>query len=358
MKSMLMRSYLLVCILLPGLFTSCHKDKVDEPPVQGLPVFSISGQLGNEPLSVSAGDDGFELAAFTEYRNGVKVYCGDLNGEQLAIHLKITDGNLDMLGSKFQNNIPSFLKYFQMTNNELLHIAVDQFPNSNYIDEINWFVDGVYSGTDDLHMNTPGVYNVCAQVTFEDGTNATVCNEMIVGYKISAFGAIRHYVDQQGQLKAWIETDTTAIESVTWYVDETPVCESEILLTQLSPEIHTISAEMKFTNGAFRKKTILADGSSNAHFLDDFSSLEFQTYPEFHDFQVILEIVKNGITYSSEITPNQLAEFKVLQVSYFGKNSAGVSVYKIDAHLACNLANSSGQLLPFQGNVSFGITGE
>jgi hypothetical protein len=349
----------IICVIGISIFlSSCHKEKIEEPIKPGVPVFMVSGQLANDTFYAAAGQNGYELTAYTDYMNGVTIHSGKMIGPNYEIYLKLMDGIIDIPGIKFQDHIPNEFDYFIPESEELLEISKEQFDSNGLIDHIDWYVDGVFSGSDDLQLDEPGVYNVCAFVEFNDGSNISSCNKMFVGFETTAKSALRHHIDEQGVMHSWVETYGIGVQSIKWFVDGQEKGNETVLTELLTEELHTITAEIMFTNGAIRSKSIIADGADLGRTLDDFSVYESAQSDIYSDFDLIFEIKKNGSLYSTQLASNQLSEFEILDMSYFGKNEAGMAVYKLTAYLNCKLKNALGDMISFTGDITFGITGE
>jgi hypothetical protein len=341
-----------------SMFVSCNKVEIDEPPVQGSPVFKVNATFGSEPLELEAGEGNCELESYVQNENGANVHCGKLSGTDYTVKLKIFDGALDLPNGKFQTLLPQILSFTPSNGNSFIHIDPSHFPNYEHIEQISWYVDGVFHGTDYLDISSPGKYSVCADVLFDNGSNSMVCNEFLVGFRPSSDAFVRHFVDQQLRLHAWIDAYEKNVEFVHWYVDGNLVSEEESIILQLNPALHKVMAEIHFTNGAVRKKTVLADGTLQGCFLDDLTIFETFYTGQYNDFTVQLEISFQGELYTTRLCPNESSSFDVSEWTYYGKDSAGKSVYKITADVDCILSNSSGDELPFSGNIIFGLPGE
>jgi hypothetical protein len=345
-------------LILTFVLFSCHKEKIDEPPIQGVPVFKVDGLFGNQAIHLSAGEDNYVLSSFLESSNGVEVHCGELSGGDFSVTLKISDGILDLPNGKFQDLLPGALVFTPSEMSDLFEIDLEDFPNHEHIEHILWYLDGAFFATDELTIEQPGKYELCADIFFENGENVVVCNEVFVGYKSSGEAYVHHFVDQQSKLHAWVESYEKNIAFVNWFMDGELVNSGESLIHPIDASLHKVMAEIHFTNGAVRKKTVLADGDLQGCFLNDFTIYESIYQGNKYDFNAQLEINHLGEKYSTLLSLNDSAEFTVNQCIYYAKNSAGKSVYKISAHLDCVLSNSSGVELPFVGDIVFGIPGE
>jgi len=339
-------------------FSSCEKVEVEEPPYQAPPVFSMDAQLGGADMDMSAGDDGCQLAVGSTLWNGVQCFKGTLGNDQNEVTLKILDGKLDFPNLHFQSELDGELSFLSMDSLSLAHISRDDFPNAESITQIKWFVDGVFKGINNLDILEPGMYNVCASVTFDDGITESVCNQMIIGYQKSAFATLKHYVDPQGFVHAWIDSGLNEVSSIKWSIDGIEVCYDPTLIRYVSSQIHRITADITFANGVRRVRNVLTDGSSDGRFFDDFTLYENLSKCSDKDFNVSLIVKHNGQVYSTETTNNQTSSFEITDIKYFGLDGTGNKVYTVRANVNCLVRNDLGDELPFEGTINFGILGE
>ena len=102
----MIRRYFHIAFVLCLLF-SCNKNQVEDPVVQGPPIFNVNATIDGEDLSVAAGNNGFVLTTSTEWKNGVRIFSGKLANNDLEIGLALFDGHLDIpnfsLNSSYRN---------------------------------------------------------------------------------------------------------------------------------------------------------------------------------------------------------------------------------------------------------------
>ncbi len=347
---------ILYSVFVFGLLMSCEKNKVEDPIVQGSPVFKVDAIINGESLSIAAGENGYTLSTFTEMKNGVSLFSGKLANNDIEIGLALFDGHLDMPILSLNALLGKELVFYSDEQEELLELSKYMFPNHNNIQEIKWYVDGVLEGINNLKINQSGKYLIRAEVTFGCGDQSMLCNEMIVGHSKSAVAQVKHHVDSKGHLTAWIDTDGNSIDHVEWKIDGENVAESNTLNYTVGPQSHILTALIFFQNGVTREKSALIDGQGQANFLDDFSVFENTSSTIDMDYSVILKFKRNGINYSSENVDNQQSSISINSITYFGKNTAGFPVYKINAQIDCLLGRAgTSEVVPFQGDMNFGI---
>ena len=339
------------------LLGACKKKEIEDPSPDSGPIFTATGTLGNETFLLEAGNDNVFMNTSINMSNGVKVYSGKLGNEEMEIEIGFHESNIDLEVPFSIQNFPTSLKFATLPSQTLAFLSKDLLPNSMFIEEVKWFINGVFSGVNDVEIIEPGKYNVCAEVKFNDGSEATLCNEMILGFAVNASCKIRHILQSNGNLKVWLDAYSTPVDHILWYVDDVLVGENENLETNIDDQNHLVSAEIFYTNGAHRKKSILVDGSLSGKLIDDFSVFENGSVSQVKwDNSVILKMKKDGLVYSSAGADNTMSSIQILNLSYYGKNSAGMDVYKCAASVNVNVREGqAGETLPLNFTTTFGF---
>jgi hypothetical protein len=345
-------------ILLITLFwvSSCEKEDIDEP-ILNEPVFKVQGNIGTEAFSIEAGEENFFMNTFSELINGVELFSGSLSNGDFEIKMGIYNGNIDIPSSIFSQDLPEEIGFSQISNQPLATLSKNLFPNGSLIQEIKWNINGVFAGLNTVQISSPGKYNVCADVSFSDGSSSSLCNELIVGYVKNATCELRHFLSSNGNFKAWLDNDNQMISSVKWILDGVYLTNNETVNVTINGQFHLLTAEICFQNGVKRIKSMIIDGSLNGKFIDDFSVFENNNVVPPRDYGLTISVKKNGKEYLSQITANQSSSMHVHSIDYFGKNKDGKDVYKIAATISCSLKEiSSGDLIPFNTSTIFGIS--
>lgn len=347
--------YLLLFTLL-GLVTGCHKEEIEDPLPDQQPIFTAQGTIGSESFSAKAGEEGFYMSTFSELVNGVDLFSGKLSNGDFELQMGIYDGNIDLPASSTIDNLPSSLQFAQLPTEPLATLSKNLLPNNSLIQEIKWYINGVFAGLNSVEITNPGKYTVCADVTFFDQSHGDLCNDMILGYTKNATCKVRHLLSQNGSLQTWIEEDLVPLSSVKWFMDGILVSEDLKLMTSVDSFNHKITAEVIFANGVKRTKSILIDGGLNGKFIDDFSVFEVGSNPLFWDFKALISLKKDGKQYSSNIASNQSSTVNIIDVTYYGINSSGKAVFKITAEISCLLKEiGTGTIVPFTCNTVFAL---
>lgn len=345
-----------ILILLVLWTSSCKKEEIEDPITSNSPIFKAEGSLGSENFFVEAGEDNFYMQTYSEVINGVDFFSGKLSNGAFEIEMGIYDGNLDFSSSNFSQDLPENIGFANLPSSPITTLSKEMLPNSLMIDQVKWYVNGVLAGTNTAKIMTPGIYNVCANMTFLDGSEGSLCNEMILGYMKHATCQLRHFLSSGGVFQGWIETSSETINSVKWFIDNVHVSDNIKLITSLDQQSHLITAEISFENGVKRKKSMLIDGSLSGKFIDDFSVFENETTTVNWDFDVSISVKKDGKEYVSATADNTSSTLHITDVKFYGTNSAGKSVIKISADVSCLLKESStGNIVPFTCSTVFGV---
>lgn len=349
-------------LMVLGLF-SCKEDQIQLPKSTD-PVFVTSGTIGGEAFQLVAGDDNAYMYTMTEEENNVQVFSGEISNGVFSIQLGIYDGLVDQPAHEPLVELANVNSLFAHNDGNTVFLtlskaALQSMPNSQYIDEIKWFVDGEFKGWNEVEIKEPGVYNVCGEITFSDGETATLCNELIAGYKRNANCKIQFIPQQQqpGQIMVSVAEETQAVDKVRWFLNNQFVAETGgTFQTQVPGSINELKCEVYFANGVVRTKRLLVNVPNQNHCANDFSIFEYLASPKFQDFHVRLLIEKDGISYSSEIVNNSNASIDISKFEYYGKNEQNKDVYKVSATINAEVKQVGGTaVLPVNFTTVFGI---
>jgi hypothetical protein len=344
--------------LLTVFLGSCKKEVIPPPPTgSNAPVFNATGTFGTETLDFHAGKSNVQMTTQIENHNGVNLYKGILGDGETEVELGIFDSNIDIEST----DLPDFtginhLSYAYKSNQPLLEIKKDSFPNNESILKIQWEVDGVMQPTlNNLSIQEPGRYQVCAHVTFTDNSVEDLCNEIIVGYKSNADFLLKFFLGQNLSFQSWIEPTNGTVQSINWFIDGVSMGASASLNQQLTYQKHLIEAEVRFTNGVKKRRRVLVDGELEGNTIFDFGCIGNPAPIEW-DFKSVVKVRKNGLEYSSINTNNGAHKIDVESVTYYGVNANGESVYLLKGNLDVNLkCTTSTTVLPLNMDVTFGF---
>lgn len=339
------------------LFSGCEKEIVKEPVVDSKPVFTANVSLGGDNFTLEAGLNNVLMETFTVLHNGVNRFSGKLGTEEVFVEMGVYQGDMDMNEPFSLKNFQGALHFIQAPTQSLISISKEDFPNAVSIEKIVWLVDGEQSAINTLQIEEPGKYQVCAEVHFYGGDVSTLCNELLVGYYTNANCRIRHFINANNLLKVWVDEATSTIESIDWYVDGIEASENNLLELQIDQNAHHVMAEIKFSNGAIRKKTIIADGSQLGHFVDDFSYVEESSSNQIRwDYGTLIRVKRNGKLYTTLGADNADSNIQVTDIKYYGLNDQGKQVYKCTAQVNAVVKDvASGEILPLSFTTVFGL---
>lgn len=319
--------------MLAIVFSSCRKEDISLPESND-PVFMLDGSFGTDSISMVAGDDGIYMNTFTDVKNGVSIFSGKLGDANRSVEIGIYDGNIDQDVITPLNVIKQSNKWAFSSGQDLVIFSKGMFPNHQMIDQITWTVNGVFAGINTVKISEPGVYDICAMVSFHDGTSGSLCNEIIVGFARNGNFRMRHYVNQMGELNLWLDEVIGDVESIKWYIDGDVVSKKPEYTGVFSGDQHLVTVEVDFVNGASRTKSMLVDGMVSGHFIDDFTGFEQAVQNVVHrDYNWVVKIIDNGEEYSSMYTDNSNSQIEIQDIKYYGLNADGKKVYKLIANV-------------------------
>lgn len=340
---------------------SCQKEQI-EIPESNDPVFQANGTLGGEAFDIVAGDNGAYMYTMTLEENGVNVYTGRISDGQFSLELGIYDGHVDQQNYNLVNDLGNFTPQFAsgvevpmlILSRELLATL----PQSQFIETINWQINGEWIGEDDAIISTPGIYEVCAEIRFFGGLEQQLCNEVIVGYERHGNCSIDFSITQQGSLIATANSTGSAVQSVKWFLNNEFLSDQSELFHQLSGDFSVLSAEITLENGVRRTRRVLVNGTHNYLTANDFSIFESSTPlgVALRDLNFKLLVRKNGVVYNSMGCDNSNSSIEITQVEYYGLNDQGNPVYKIMGYVDAKVLNTSTQnVVPITFTTAFGV---
>jgi len=349
---------LLLCFAGILLFTSCKKDQI-EIPQSNDPIFRADGSMTGGDFSIVAGDNNAYMYTMTCEENGVNVFSGKLSDDEFSIEMGVYDGLLDFINHEalahIANNVsPTFAHSDDQPIAELNKAWLDDLQN---VSQINWYVNSTLVGVNVAYIYEPGIYNVCAMVTFNDNSTIEYCNELIIGYEKHASCSIHSNVNVAGELIASIQGATTQVSEVKWFLDDYPISTDLYLNLPVTPELHRLKAQITFANGVSRTKVAIVDGTLYNRDLSDFSIFEEnQVQNPYRDFNVKMSVIRNGKNYYSLPADNSSSMINVTGIEFYRNNTAGNPVYKVSANISVMLQEAvSLKESPLNMSMTFGV---
>lgn len=315
--------------------SSCKKDKI-EIPESNDPVFTVSGHFDGEEFNIIAGDNGAYMNTMTQVENGVNVFSGIISNENLSIEVGVFDGNLDVVsnGIPGSNIAPVFSS---VSTTPIATLSKNAFQNASSINYIKWIVDGIDKGTNDVSIYEAGKYNICSEIHFDDGSQKTLCNELLLGFNHNATCNIKTTLLGNGNVKIHTNNQSNQTSSVQWYLNDVLTSTSDTFQINLPSDLQKVTAKIHFQNGTVKTKSILVNGYNEQKNIEDFSVFETQSEAFTpRDFNVKVIVKKGNETFRSDLANNVSSNISISDISYFGLNSSGKEVYKITGVLNCN----------------------
>ncbi len=335
------------------LFAGCKKENIAPHDIYGeTPIFSVVGTIDGQDIAYYAGIDASYLTTYTTSVHGVNRFSGKMFKGESYVDFGIFDGNLfsNSSFSEAGNNL-TFTKPY---TTELFILNRQSCTNASLIDHLDIKLNNVSVGQS-LIIYEPGVYTVCVNAYFYDGTNKEVCNEVTIGYKDMAKFDIQYSMSQQGTLLASTQTSLTKTQTK-WYVDGV-FSSSEIDFTHnLSPGLHILTAEVSFSNGATKSHSVIVDSESQGRYFEEFNSFKADlSASAYQDFNATLDVKIGDVLYKHIAgTGNQSVILTGLSV--YGKGPTGNDIYKVSGIINTPMKNMNNQeIVDAQFNVVFGL---
>ncbi|MBI1838071.1 MAG: hypothetical protein HYR91_12480 [Flavobacteriia bacterium] len=354
---MIKLKYIYCFIILLTLIISCKKDDVKDLPQENSPVFKINGNINGEVFEIEAGENNAYMYSFTEMYNGVEKFSGKLSNDDLSIELGVYNGKQDFIAANFLSNLNLSVLGATLPNGYLIKLDKNDLLNASEIQSIQWYANNVFIGQNVALINEPGNYSICANITFLDGTQTTICNQILAGFHQGANFKINHILKQDGSLLAWINPQIGTIESIEWKVDGETVSIENNASIEIEDDGQIVTANVKFTNGVIKTKSVYIDGDEETKFFDDLTQFEMNPSNNIEwDYKMVLKIRKGTNEYRSDFIGNPLFTVMLNDVSYYGLNTNGNKVYKMNAIVNTNVKNvATGTVLPVNFTTDFGI---
>ncbi|MGB0933301.1 MAG: hypothetical protein ACPGU5_03405 [Lishizhenia sp.] len=334
-----------ILFLTSFLFFSCKKEELPEIINSTTPVYSALVTINGDSIEFNAGDDGYVMTTNTSESNLVSFLGGSISNENTSFSIQISNGNLDKIETSNYSGLET-APFYISDDIEVFKFEKSDFENHLRISEINWYVNDIFYSIDDIVLTEPGLYKVCAFVTFTDGSANVLCNDVIVGYKKNAIGELQYIVGLDGKIQAWISSDTE-IDNIKWYLNETLTStENELITIANSSNSTRIKAEITYVNGVKRTKQLLADLNQTGKYIQDFSRHEIE-YTRNNDFGFIVNFSLNGESYTTNITENDTSIVTIESIKQGTPNLDGEATFKIHASSECFAKNNvTGEIQP------------
>ena len=345
-----------ILILLSATLLGSCKHEVIPAPVSNSPIFGIEGTFDDSPLSYVAGVDGMNMKPTVLTANGINIYNGVLGDGESYFQLEIFNGDIDFpTQPKINFNSIQEIAFVPYDQETLWSIKKMDLPGSG-VDEITWFVNGAQQVIlDDLKLNKPGKYEICAKIRFEDQTESTLCRQVIVGFRKNADFNLNFDIVSGSKLIASVSNTLGAITGVNWFLNETLIATGLEIDTLLDNDKYLLRAEVTFGNGIVLDRSALVDVSWQANHVPDFTAYANATTNTW-DNKARITLFKDGKKYSSENYHNAEKLITVDQIEYHGTDASGAAVYILKGDVDIMLQDSTQQAYPLKAKLGVGFS--
>jgi hypothetical protein len=346
---------LFILVACSVLVFSCKKKKIETLPQSNDPIFYLDGTFGNSSVNYVAGNQAMTMKHGVEARNGVDYAYGELTDGITSIKLGIFDGHLSIDNYVGNLKIGDSLSMANKFTNILANLSKGNFSNDGNISNVDWYVNGLFRGSNQVNISQPGVYDVCGNFTFaDDGSQKSICNKMFLGFEEDVIFSIKHFLSENGDVKLWVEGTTQYFDSVVWKIDNQIIASGISHSTNIGNEERTITAKVYHQNGGVREKSIVIDGTFSGHFIEDFVVCEMPNNQPKWDNKIGLEVKIDGEEYSSFEVANNKSKVVVKDIKLHEINAQGNEVIRINVEVDAMLKSlSTGLSKPMKFNAVF-----
>ena len=349
--------FFLIVALGTLILSSCTKKKTTLPESND-PIFTAEGAFGSEAFSLIAGDDNAYMYTMTSNVYGVEVVTGQLSNDNFALELGIYDGQIDKVTAEFENGMSLSPTFSERMTSPITTLSANYFSNNLYIQSIDWTIDGQNYGQGNIPIMNPGIFNVTADISYVDGSSASLTNDLILGYERSVNERLNYFEYPDTTVSVWVSDGNIPVQSVEWYLNGNLLPQmSDSIFIPIAADVNSIRAIITYTNGASRTKSILVDSAPNhSRSVEDFTLFEESSVNVLQDFNILVKLTSNGITYESELADNSSSTVQINSFVYYSLNSAGNKVYKVDADISCKVRSVIGATdIPLTFSTVFGF---
>lgn len=345
---------LILSVLLFAL--GCTKDEITPDPPSNDPVFSVKGTIDGHGVNMEAGENNSYMHTGIVELNGVEHYRGALTSGKDKVQISISDGILDI--PQINTDIMSAGEITIAPNHggdALAVLSVDLFNNKAFIDELTWNIDGDIQTSSTVYITEPGKYEVCADIVFIDGSSASTCNTMLIGYQKNVSPVLKYILGQNDQVLAFIESPNNEVNNIKWYRNDVLVGEELSYNDSLSGLMsYALKARIEYFNGSMREREIWVNRINPNFKIEDLSNIENQSNLTW-DNKAIIEVEVNGNQYVSD--PSSPGHKITIDNSWeYGTNEEGDNVTFIEGTLVSTFRNqSTGEVVEGSFDIRFGL---
>lgn len=326
--------YLALCV---GLITACRKETIEDVPASNDPVFTMKGEFDGTPLSFTAGKNDMAITSRTEIRNGVKYFISELSNGEYGIALGLFDDQLTHPEKGLTIQAGDTIFMASKSNIPLANLSKGKLSNFTLLNRVDWIIDGVFTGTDNVAIYEPGVYEVCGDFYFNNGTKRQLCNTLYVGFASGGDERIYSFSSSSGQAKAWLEEEIKDVSLVEWRLDGELISSDESCTVGLSSSQGVLEAKIHHVGGSVLEKKILVDGQYQGMHVDDFDVFLEDSEVRPWNKTMGVELINGNVEMSTFLDDNYKNKFIVSEVAHHGMNEAGKEILKISGTFTAKL---------------------
>lgn len=296
------------------IISACSKQDIPDVPIENDPVFTVQGTIDNKEINLQAGVNNAYMETKIQTLNNIDYSYSTLGNStnSFAASFYSSAPDIPNLANEF-NELTQYLIAENLTGNALLTIAPTDFQNSQYIQSIQWQVDGIDQNGNTLEIFEPGKYNICASVLFtNDSTITTVCNQVIVGYERNAQFDIK-WTNNSNSVNCYIDQSNQNISSIDWYVNGTFATNSLSLDYNGTDDRIKVKALINFDNGAQYERTVFINRNDPNKSIEDWTNTSSSSQIVWNNtVKISLDI--DGVTYESMQNSMNNAELTVQSI--------------------------------------------
>ena len=338
------------------LIIGCAKEEIPNIPSENSPLFSVSGSIGNENISIIAGENEAYMKTSTIELNNLTSNHGILSDANQSFSMLMFRSNHNVVS--YSNNFAELSEYriaddYGATN--LLEISIIDFQNNDYIHSIQWTIDNHDQSGYDLIIEEPGKYNVCAEVEFTNGSIEKTCNSIIVGYERSVDFQLKWHSLSDNSVKSYIESSSNTVTAVEWYLNDSIVSDEIEYMYNGNYDHFHLKAKVTFQNGTEATREIYVNRTYEHLSIGDFANKEQATSLRW-DNNVRFTFEKNGIAYESRHNLNNDSHFIVTEIEEYYGTTTTQQVKKIKGTLNIPFKNlMTGETIMSDLDIEIGV---
>jgi hypothetical protein len=352
-----MRVSIKIAVLFATLIVcfACTKDEITPNPPSNDPVFSATGSLDGNEINLEAGNANTFMYTDIANVNGVDNYRGSLINNNIEFKINISDGMLDIpdLNTDIIGSSIPIAPYSAGT--VLAVLSKNMFSNSQYIEDLTWTINGEEQSYEEISIEQPGEYDICADIEFVDGTTGSTCNTYLIGYQKNVNAVVKYLVGQNNQIISLVEAPNNEVSTIEWFRNDVLISQNTTYRDSTSGlNSYSLKAKIHFVNGSLREREIWVNRLNNNNKIEDLSNIENQSNLSW-DHKASITIEHNGESYISS-PGNQDQQIIVTHSFDFGNNDNGQNVTFIEGSLnATFIKQSNMDTVSGSFNIQFGI---